>query len=81
MLTVEDSGPGFAPTSISRAFEPFGRASRNSPAHYARERPAHASTGIGLAIVQAIAEAHGGSAHAENLPAGGARVTMTIQAG
>ena len=36
--------------------------------------------GRGLAIVRAIAEAHGGSARARNLPAGGAEMTLLIPA-
>jgi signal transduction histidine kinase len=36
------------------------------------------STGLGLAVVRLIAEAHGGSARAENRPSGGARITITI---
>jgi len=71
LLTVLDSGPGFASDSMDRAFEPFARPNRG----HGREAK---STGLGLAIVQAIAEAHGGSARAENLPGGGARVTVVI---
>ena len=53
------------------AFEPFtrGRDRRNEP-----------GAGLGLTIVRAIAEAHGGSASGENLPDGGARVTVTLGA-
>lgn len=36
--------------------------------------------GRGLAIVRAIAEAHGGSARARNLPAGGAEITLIVPA-
>jgi two-component system, OmpR family, sensor kinase len=71
-LVVEDSGPGFAAEVLSRAFEPFIR----SPE---RDDDDHGRSGLGLAIVRVIAEAHGGNVRAENLPAGGARVTMTIR--
>jgi signal transduction histidine kinase len=71
-LTVQDTGTGFDPGFLARAFEPFATG------------PAQASgghgTGLGLAIVQAIAQAHGGRATAENQPGGGARVTLFLPA-
>jgi len=77
VLTVEDTGPGFSQASIKDAFEPFARSNHNRADG---SRSGLDSTGLGLAVVQAIAEAHGGHARAENLPDGGARVTMTISA-
>jgi len=56
-LHVHDEGPGLSPAFLGRAFEPF---SREDPA-----RPGHGA-GLGLAIVDVIARAHGGSAHAAN---------------
>lgn len=63
-LIVQDTGPGFDTAVLSRAFEPFavGPAAKGGAGHGA---------GLGLAIVQAIAEAHGGRASAENPPEGG----------
>jgi two-component system OmpR family sensor kinase len=56
-LHVRDEGPGFAPEFLGHAFEPF-----------AREDPARRGpgAGLGLAIVNVIARAHGGAAHAAN---------------
>jgi len=73
LLTVEDTGPGFGAGLASRVFEPF--APPGSPG----SRPGLA--GLGLAVVQAIAAAHGGRAWAENRPEGGARVSMTARDG
>jgi signal transduction histidine kinase len=56
-LHVRDDGPGFPAHFLPHAFERFSRADA------ARGR---AGAGLGLAIVRTIAEAHGGSAHAEN---------------
>lgn len=67
-LVVEDSGSGFAPSTLERAFQPF-----NTPAG-----GDHAGTGLGLAIVSTIAAAHGGVAHAGNVDGGGARVTLVV---
>jgi two-component system, OmpR family, sensor kinase len=54
-LRVTDEGPGFPPKLLPRAFDRFTRGDE------ARER---GGAGLGLAIVAAIAKAHGGSAHA-----------------
>jgi signal transduction histidine kinase len=70
-IVVEDSGPGFPEGFLERAFEPFSR----SPQDEADPRGA----GLGLAIVRAIAEAHGGTATAENRPDGGARVIVNLK--
>jgi two-component system sensor histidine kinase FlrB len=53
-FTVRDNGPGIAPSIRSRVFEPFFST-----------RPA--GTGLGLAVVKTVAEAHGGnlSLHSE----------------
>ena len=74
LLTVDDAGPGFPEALLDGAFGPFGR----SAAGPERGRP---SAGFGLAVVQTIAAAHGGRAWAENLPDGGARVTMATRDG
>jgi two-component system, OmpR family, sensor kinase len=56
-LHVRDQGQGFPPEFIGQAFEPFSRA---DPAR------AGGGAGLGLAIVELIARAHGGDAHAAN---------------
>ena len=65
---VQDSGPGFQPEFLSHAFEPFSR----------RVTDDRDGAGLGLAIVRAIAEAHGGTAEAGNRPRGGASVTLLL---
>jgi two-component system OmpR family sensor kinase len=66
---MENSGPGFAEDLLPTAFEAFVRGGRDAAAH--------PGAGLGLAIVWAVAQAHGGMATAENVP-GGARLRMTI---
>jgi heavy metal sensor kinase len=74
LLTVEDSGPGFPEDLLDRAFEPFSRGS-------GADRDEATGAGLGLAIVQAVAGAHGGTARVENRPDGGARVTLAFPQG
>ena len=61
---VRDEGSGFPPGSEETAFERFWRAEE------ARDR---SGSGIGLAIVKATAERHGGSVRAQ-----GSTVTVTL---
>lgn len=59
-LTVEDTGPGLPPELAARVFDRF---SRGDPT---RSR-ASGSTGLGLAITRAVAEAHGGEVTVESV--------------
>jgi signal transduction histidine kinase len=66
-LWVHDSGPGIAPEERERIFERFHRATNRRSE----------GAGLGLAIVRAIAQAHGGTVSVESAPGAGA--TFTIQ--
>jgi two-component system, OmpR family, sensor kinase len=68
-LHVRDEGHGFAPAFLPRAFDRFTRAD---------DARSGDGTGLGLTIAAAIARAHGGSVHAENLEGGGAGVWLTL---
>jgi signal transduction histidine kinase len=65
VITVADAGPGIDPQVLERIFEPFARANGS------RSRR-EGGAGLGLAIVAAIARAHGGSCSAHNGTGGGA---------
>jgi len=71
-LHVRDSGPGFPPDFLGRAFERFARADAGRGS---------GGTGLGLAIVAAIAASHSGSANAVNRPGDGADVWIAIPTG
>ncbi len=62
-LHVSDAGPGFAPGLIDNAFDRFTREDRGG---------GRGGAGLGLAIVAAVAAAHGREAGAVNPPDGGA---------
>ena len=68
-LWVADSGPGIPRTDQERLFERFARGGgpRRSD-----------GAGLGLAIVRAIAEAHGGAVELESTPGHGATFTVVI---
>jgi myo-inositol-hexaphosphate 3-phosphohydrolase/signal transduction histidine kinase len=68
-LHVVDEGPGFAPEFLGRAFERFSRADQARSGH---------GTGLGLAVVESIAVAHGGQAQAVNRQRGGADVWISL---
>jgi signal transduction histidine kinase len=64
-LVVRDHGPGLPAQFDGRWFEP-----------YMSTKPK--GGGLGLAMVQKIAEEHGGSVRAENAEGGGARFVLTL---
>ncbi|MFO1249392.1 MAG: ATP-binding protein [Alphaproteobacteria bacterium] len=70
-VLVEDEGPGIPEVDRQRVFEPFVRleSSRNE---------ATGGTGLGLTLVKAIAEGHGGAVKLENRPGGGLRARMHL---
>jgi two-component system OmpR family sensor kinase len=64
VLTVADSGPGMNAEQLAQVFERFYRADPS------RARSS-GGAGLGLAIVAAVVEAHGGEVDAESVPRGG----------
>ncbi|TMK26359.1 MAG: two-component sensor histidine kinase, partial [Actinobacteria bacterium] len=70
-FAVEDDGPGIAPEERERVFDRFHR---TDPA---RDR-ASGGAGLGLAIVRAIVQGHGGRASAARSPEGGARMEIEL---
>jgi two-component system, OmpR family, sensor kinase len=73
-LTVADHGPGLTDEQADRVFERFYRADTS------RAR-ASGGAGLGLSIVAAVTEAHGGTAAARPTPGGGATFVVTLPLG
>ena len=69
VIEVRDDGPGIPDEELAYVFESF------------RSGASRGGTGIGLAIVKTIVEAHGGAVSVENLPGGGAsfRLRLPVQ--
>jgi len=69
VIEVRDDGPGIPDEELAYIFESF------------RSGSSRGGTGMGLAIVKAIVEAHGGAVSVENLPGGGAsfRLRLPVQ--
>ncbi len=70
LLTVRDEGPGLPTKDRERLFRPFEQGP-TAPAH-------QPGTGIGLSLVVAFAELHGGRVWAEDPPEGGARFCVLL---
>jgi two-component system sensor histidine kinase BaeS len=70
-VSVEDTGSGISPDDLPRVFDRFYQADPS------RDRRTGTS-GLGLSIVRALAEAHGGRVGAENRPAGGTSVWIDL---
>jgi signal transduction histidine kinase len=68
VIEVRDNGPGVPDEELAYIFESF------------RSGPSRGGTGMGLAIVKTIVEAHGGTVSAENVPGGGASFRLRLPA-
>jgi signal transduction histidine kinase len=71
-LVVGNTGFEVEPADLPGLFEPFRRGGR--------ERTGARGSGLGLSIVRAVCDAHGGSVSAVALDGGGLEVTVTLPA-
>jgi len=65
-MVIQDNGPGFPPDIVSGAFKRFVKG-EHSPGH-----------GLGLAFVDAVAQAHGGVARISGHAGSGAVITLSL---
>ncbi len=72
-ITVADEGIGIPPAEIERIFEKFYRIGRS-------ETQGRRGSGVGLALVRHIAEAHGGRVSVESQVGEGSRFTLHLPA-
>ena len=71
VLAVEDSGPGIPPDDLPRVFEPFYRSTQ-------ARRLGAPGVGLGLAVVQRIAVAFGGTVTVRSEPGRGCRFEVRL---
>lgn len=69
VLTVTDTGPGFQRQDLPRVFERAWRGRRTANTR---------GSGLGLPIVKALAEAHGGAATVSSVEGDGATITIRL---
>jgi len=73
VLTVDDDGPGIPLEDRERVFDRFTRLDEG------RDRGG-GGAGLGLAMVRAIAQRHGGEVTVDDAPSGGARLVVRLPA-
>jgi two-component system, OmpR family, sensor kinase len=71
VLELADRGPGVAPANRERVFERFTRGAGDAS-------PGGSRSGLGLSIVRAVADAHGGSVSLDDAEGGGARFVVRL---
>jgi signal transduction histidine kinase len=73
-VSVQDRGPGISAANQARVFERFYRADKSR----ARDVRGSAGAGLGLAIAQALVEAHGGHITLESGEGQGTTIRFTL---
>jgi signal transduction histidine kinase len=71
-LVVANTGPELDPAEVPGLFEPFRRGGV--------ERTGTRGAGLGLSIVRAVVDAHGGTVRAKAIPGGGLEVIVSLPA-
>jgi signal transduction histidine kinase len=72
-LVVRDTGPGIPEEHLPRIFDRFYKADASRADPYSKT-----GSGLGLSIVKAIVQLHGGTVGAANLPGGGAEFVISL---
>jgi signal transduction histidine kinase len=69
-IVIADSGPGIPDGQLTSLFERFARSDPRGSGL--------SNFGLGLSIVRAVAEAHGGNVSAQRSPLGGAAISLSL---
>jgi signal transduction histidine kinase len=72
-VIVQDTGTGMAAAELARIFDRFATGSRPVAGHR--------GTGLGLSLVRAVAEGHGGEVRATSVPGLGSKFELVLPAG
>ena len=71
-VTIQDNGPGVAPEDLDRIQEPFEHAGRSEGSQHSK------GAGLGLTLVKAFAELHGGRLELSSAIGEGFRATVIL---
>jgi two-component system, OmpR family, sensor histidine kinase BaeS len=74
LMVIQDSAPGVTDSECRQVFEPLFRADKARVEH----ADGYVSTGLGLAVVRAIVQAHSGSVTANPSPLGGLEIVVQL---
>jgi two-component system, OmpR family, sensor kinase len=69
VLVVQDTGSGIAPADLTHIFDRFATGTQTA---------GHHGTGLGLALVRAVAQGHGGEVRAQSTPGLGSRFELLL---
>ena len=79
-VRVSDNGPGIAPEHLPHLFDRFYRVDKARARALDEETESPTGSGLGLSIIQWIAQAHGGEVHVESAPGDGSSFEVRFEA-
>jgi signal transduction histidine kinase len=79
-VRVSDNGPGIDPEHLPHLFDRFYRADKARARVMEDESETPTGSGLGLSIIQWIAQAHGGEVHVESTPGNGSSFEVRFEA-
>ena len=79
-VRVSDNGPGIAPEHLPHLFDRFYRVDQARARAMDDDSEVPGGSGLGLSIIQWIAQAHGGEVHVESTPGNGSSFEVRFEA-
>lgn len=79
-VRVSDDGPGIPPEHLPYFFDPFYRVDQARVRNVDGNPESSSGSGLGLSIIQWIAQAHGGEVGVESTPGNGSQFEVQFDA-